>query len=174
VLKAMRRGINREETIKLIDTLRSEVPGVAIRTTLLVGHPGETEGDFNELLDFVKEMKFDRLGVFAYSEEEGTHSATLADDVPEAVKQSRVEQIMELQQQISLYNNKLRLNKIFKVIVDREEEEYYIGRTEFDSPEVDQEVLISKNQSVILKPGDFVSCRIMDVADYDLYGELVS
>lgn len=174
VLKAMRRGINREETIKLIDTLRSEVPGVAIRTTLLVGHPGETEGDFNELLDFVKEMKFDRLGVFAYSEEEGTHSATLADDVPEAVKQHRVEQIMELQQQISLYNNKLRLNKIFKVIVDREEEEYYIGRTEFDSPEVDQEVLISKNQSVILKPGDFVSCRIMDVADYDLYGELVS
>ena len=174
VLKAMRRGINREETIKLIDTLRSEVPGVAIRTTLLVGHPGETEGDFNELLDFVRDMKFDRLGVFAYSEEEGTHSATLADDVPEAVKQSRVEQIMELQQQISLYNNKLRLNKIFKVIVDREEEEYYIGRTEFDSPEVDQEVLISKNQSVILKPGDFVSCRIMDVADYDLYGELVS
>ena len=173
VLKAMRRGINREETIKFIETLRSEVPEVAIRTTLLVGHPGETEGDFNELLDFVRDMKFDRLGVFAYSEEEGTHSATLADDVPDAVKQSRVEQIMELQQQISLDNNKLKLNRIFKVIVDREEEEYYIGRTEFDSPEVDQEVLISKNQTIALKPGDFVSCKIVDVADYDLYGEVV-
>jgi ribosomal protein S12 methylthiotransferase len=174
VLKAMRRGINREETIKFIETLRCEVPEVAIRTTLLVGHPGETDGDFTELLGFVKEMKFDRLGVFAYSEEEGTHSAALADDVPEAVKQSRVEQIMELQQQISLDNNKLRLNKIFRVIVDREEEEYYIGRTEFDSPEVDQEVLISKNQSIALKPGNLVSCKIVDVADYDLYGELVS
>lgn len=174
VLKAMRRGINREETIKFIETLRSEVPDVAIRTTLLVGHPGETEGDFNELLDFVREMKFDRLGVFAYSEEEGTHSATLTDDVPEVVKQSRVEQIMELQQQISLDNNKLRLNKVFKVIVDREEEEYYIGRTEFDSPEVDQEVLIAKSLSVKLKPGDFIRCKIVDVADYDLFGEIVT
>ncbi|MDX9845796.1 MAG: 30S ribosomal protein S12 methylthiotransferase RimO [Tenuifilaceae bacterium] len=174
VLKAMRRGINRQETIEFIETLRREVPGIAIRTTLLVGHPGETEADFNELLQFVKEMKFDRLGVFAYSEEEGTHSATLADDVPEEVKQSRVEQVMELQQQISLENNRLRLDKVFRVIIDREEEEYYIGRTEFDSPEVDQEVLIPNNQRHILKSGDFIECRIVDVADYDLYGEIIS
>lgn len=174
VLKAMRRGINRQETIEFIETLRREVPGIAIRTTLLVGHPGETEAHFNELLQFVKEMKFDRLGVFAYSEEEGTHSATLADDVPEEVKQSRVEQVMELQQQISLENNRLRLNKVFRVIIDREEEEYFIGRTEFDSPEVDQEVLIPNNQRHILKSGDFIECRIVDVADYDLYGEIIS
>jgi len=170
----MRRGINRDETLQFIERLRKEVPEVAIRTTLLVGHPGESEDDFNELLEFVRVMKFDRLGVFAYSEEEGTHSATLPDDVPEEVKQSRVEQIMDLQQQISLENNRLRLGKIFRVIVDREEVDYYVGRTEFDSPEVDQEVLIAKNQSVNLKSGDFVSCRIVDVADYDLYGELVS
>lgn len=174
VLKVMRRGINRDETLQFIERLRKEVPEVAIRTTLLVGHPGESEDDFNELLEFVRVMKFDRLGVFAYSEEEGTHSATLPDDVPEEVKQSRVEQIMDLQQQISLENNRLRLGKIFRVIVDREEVDYYVGRTEFDSPEVDQEVLIAKNQSVNLKSGDFVSCRIVDVADYDLYGELVS
>ena len=174
VLKAMRRGINREETIEFIETLRREVPGVAIRTTLLVGHPGETDADFNELLQFVKEQKFDRLGVFAYSEEEGTHSATLSDDIPDEVKQSRVEQVMELQQQISLENNRLRLDKVFRVIIDREEEEYYIGRTEFDSPEVDQEVLIPKNQDFRLKSGDFTNCRIVDVEDYDLYGEIVA
>ncbi len=174
VLKAMRRGINRAETIEFIETLRREVPGVAIRTTLLVGHPGETEADFNELLQFVKKMKFDRLGVFAYSEEQGTYSASLVDDVPEEVKQSRVNQVMEIQQQISLKNNRLRLGKVFKVIIDREEEGFYIGRTEFDSPEVDQEVLISKNNQIVLNSGDFANCKIVDVDDYDLYGEIIS
>ena len=138
-----------------------------------MGHPGETDEDFAELLEFVRQTKFDRLGVFAYSEEEGTHSASLTDDVPDKVKQFRVEQIMELQQEISLTNNKLRVGKSFKVIIDREEDDYYVGRTEFDSPEVDQEVLISKeNLNKTFKPGDFTSCKIIDATDYDLYGEM--
>ncbi len=173
VLKAMRRGIIKEQTLELIKNLREQVPGIAIRTTLLVGHPGETDEDFAELLEFVRQTKFDRLGVFAYSEEEGTHSASLTDDVPDEVKQFRVEQIMELQQEISLTNNKLRVGKSFKVIIDREEDDYYVGRTEFDSPEVDQEVLISKeNLNKTFKPGDFTSCKIIDATDYDLYGEM--
>ena len=173
VLKAMRRGIIKEQTLELIKNLREQVPGIAIRTTLLVGHPGETDEDFAELLEFVRQTKFDRLGVFAYSEEEGTHAASLTDDVPDEVKQFRVEQIMELQQEISLTNNKLRVGKSFKVIIDREEDDYYVGRTEFDSPEVDQEVLISKeNLNKTFKPGDFTSCKIIDATDYDLYGEM--
>lgn len=173
VLRSMQRGINSEETIRFIEKLRQEVPGIAIRTTLLVGHPGETDEDFNQLLEFVEKMRFDRLGVFAYSEEEGTHSATLNDDVPEEVKQNRVDQIMALQQEISLENNKLRVGNTFKVIIDRVEGAYYVGRTEYDSPEVDQEVLISLNNSCNLKSGDFVNCRITEVADYDLFGEIL-
>jgi ribosomal protein S12 methylthiotransferase len=172
VLKLMRRGITKEDTLKLIQSIRSEIPDIALRTTLLVGHPGETENDFNELLQFVKDTKFDRLGVFAYSDEEGTFSSQLANDVPEATKQQRVEQVMEVQREISLINNNIRVGKIYKILIDRIENNLLIGRTESDSPEVDQEVIIEIGNST-LKPGDFTECRITGAEDYDLFGEIL-
>lgn len=142
-LKSMRRGLNKSETYALIEKLRREIPDIALRTTLLTGYPGETEADFEELLQFVRDIRFERLGVFPYSEEEGTYSATqLHDDVPEEVKQQRVEQIMELQNEISLENNQKRIGRIERVILDRREGEYWIGRSQYDSPEVDTEIFI--------------------------------
>lgn len=173
VLSIMRRGITKHETLDFIEKLRAVVPDVALRTTLLVGHPGESEADFQELLEFVKQTKFDRLGVFTYSEEEGTHSATLDNNIPEEVKQSRAEQIMELQQEISLNNNSLKIGKEFKIIIDREEDEFFVGRTEYDSPEVDQEVFITHPSNSSINLGDFVNCKITSVSDYDLFGELL-
>ena len=173
VLSIMRRGISKSETLAFIQNVRAIVPDVALRTTLLVGHPGETEADFLELLDFVRETKFERLGVFTYSEEEGTHSATMDNDVPEDVKQSRAEQIMEVQREISLDNNNLRIGKNHKIIIDRIEDEFYVGRTQFDSPEVDQEVFVSHTPKSKVNPGDFVNCKITSVSDYDLFGELL-
>ena len=172
-LSAMRRGITKERTIALLDRLRREVPGIAIRTTLMVGFPGETEADFAELEEFVREQRFDRLGVFPYSAEEGTPSAEMADDVPEEVKQARVERIMKLQQEISLQNNLRRVGETYRVIVDRREVDFYVARTEFDSPEVDEEILIPAAGGT-LHPGEFRTVRITDAEEYDLYGELVA
>ena len=171
-LKAMRRGITQSGTEELIARLRREVPGIAIRTTLLVGFPGESEADFEELMEFVRKQKFDRLGVFPYSPEEGTLSADMEDDVPDDVKHERVDRIMELQCGISYDNNMARVGKMLRVIVDRLEGDYYVARSEFDSPEVDQEILIPAANAV-LKPGDFCNVRVTSCEEYDLYGEPV-
>ena len=172
VLAKMKRRHDKKLTISLINTIRKEVPDIAIRTTLLVGHPGETEKDFEELKAFVKEMRFDRLGVFTYSEEENTYGGdNYKDDVPEAVKQARADEIMEIQQQISYEINQEKVGKIFNVIIDKETEDYYIGRTEFDSPEVDNEVLITKNKQV--KIGEICKTKITSCEDFDIYGKVL-
>ncbi|GAB4334312.1 MAG: 30S ribosomal protein S12 methylthiotransferase RimO [Flammeovirgaceae bacterium] len=172
MLKLMRRGITREKTEELIHTIREKVPNIALRTTLIAGHPQETEEDFEEMLDFVKKIRFDRLGVFPYSHEEQTHSYTLNDDVPDEVKKERAAEIMAIQQSISLEINQEKLGKTFKVLFDRKEGGYFVGRTEFDSPEVDNEVLVdAKNQYVRI--GDFAQVRINKAEEFDLYGEIV-
>jgi len=170
MLKLMRRGITKGKTIDLIDRIRTQVPGIALRTTLLVGHPGETEADFDELLEFVEINRFDRLGVFTYSHEEGTHSATLPNDVPNEVKRERMERIMELQKSIVANLNQSRIGQTHRVIIDHLEGETTIARTEFDSPEVDQEVIIPTHIKTKPKPGDFINCIITDADDYDLMG----
>ncbi len=170
MLKAMRRGINRAKTVALIAKIRKEVPGIALRTTLIAGYPGETEEDFQDLLAFVKEARFNRLGVFEYSHEENTHAYLVEDDVPAEVKELRVATIMEAQQEISLELNGELMGKTLKVLVDRREGEYWIGRTEFDSPEVDNEVLISGDGPVI---GQFCQVEIYDTAEFDLFGTVV-
>jgi ribosomal protein S12 methylthiotransferase len=162
----MRRGITREKTEALIETIREKVPGIAIRTTLIAGHPGETQEDFDEMMSFVERMRFDRLGVFAYSHEDNTHSYTMADDVPAEVKQQHVDAVMELQQGISFELNQQKVGKTFKVIIDRKEEGQYVGRTEFDSPEVDNEVLIDSKD--YLRIGDFVNARVNSASEFDL------
>lgn len=173
VLKQMRRGNNKEQALQLIKSIRQDLSGLTLRTTLLVGHPGEAEEDFVELLEFVKQTRFDRLGVFPYSHEEHSFSFTnYVDDVPDKIKNERVDRIMELQRQISEEINRDKIGKTFKVIIDREEGEYWIGRTEFDSPEVDNEVLIP--MSSLLKVGNFYEVKIYDANDYDLFGTLIS
>ncbi|MCB2406635.1 30S ribosomal protein S12 methylthiotransferase RimO [Hymenobacter lucidus] len=173
MLKSMRRGISKRRTIELVDTIRQRVPGIALRTTLIAGHPGETQQDFEELYDFVEKTKFERLGIFTYSHEENTHSHTLADDVPAEVKQSRADQIMELQQGISMDLNEQKVGNTYKVLFDRKESGYYVGRTEFDSPEVDNEVLVPATPDTYVSLGGFANVKINDVSDFDLYGELV-
>ena len=181
-LLSMRRGITKAETYALIDKLRTRVPGIAIRTTLLVGYPGETDDDFAELVDFVRGVRFDRLGVFPYSEEEGTYSAgKLADDVPPEVKEQRVETVMQIQARISLENNLRREGQTERVIIDRREGDFYVGRTQYDSPEVDQEILVpaytaakdGRKRLRRLSPGSFHMVRITAAEEYDLYGEIV-
>lgn len=172
MLKAMRRGITREKTEDLIKTIREKVPGIAIRTTLIAGHPGETEEDFEESCRFVEEMKFDRLGVFTYSHEDGTHSHSMEDDVPDDVKQERADEIMAIQQSVAFEKNKALVGTIQNVLFDRKEGGYFIGRTEFDSPEVDNEVLVTAENTYI-RIGDFAQIKITDATDFDLYGELV-
>lgn len=169
ILKNMRRGITRKKTEELVKTVREKVPGIAIRTTLIAGHPGETEEDFREMLQFVEEMRFERLGVFTYSHEENTHSFTMDDDVSEEVKQARADEIMEVQQEISREFNQKLIGKRLKVLIDRAEGDYFIGRTEFDSPEVDNEVLINKEKSY-LRIGDFAEVVITSAEEFDLYG----
>lgn len=169
MLKAMRRGITREKTEKLIKDIRSQVPGIGIRTTLIVGYPGETEDDFEEMLQFVEDSRFERLGVFAYSHEEDTHAFKFEDDVPEEVKQERLNTVMELQEQISLELNQQKIGKVFKVLIDRVEGGQFIGRTEFDSPEVDNEVLISAKDHY-LRVGDFAQIKIIEATEFDLSG----
>ncbi len=171
VLKQMRRGITREKTEDLIHTIREKVPGIALRTTLISGYPGETEEDFEETYSFVERMKFERLGIFNYSHEENTHAYLVQDDVPEEIKQMRSDEIMALQQGISEELNQAKVGKTFKVMIDRKENGFFIGRTEFDSPEVDNEVLISADQYARL--GDFVQVKINKAEEFDLYGEIV-
>jgi ribosomal protein S12 methylthiotransferase len=171
VLERMRRQITQAETRELIAEARRRVPGIAIRTTMLVGFPGETEEEFQQLCDFVQDMRFDRLGVFQYSHEEDTRAYVLEDDVPAEVKAERASRLMEIQQSISLNFNEEKVGKTFKVLFDRKEGEHFIGRTEFDSPEVDNEVLVSAKDNYV-RLGDFAQVRITDATDYDLIGVL--
>ncbi|WP_017731175.1 30S ribosomal protein S12 methylthiotransferase RimO [Nafulsella turpanensis] len=170
VLKKMRRGTTREKQEELIHTIREKVPGIALRTTLIAGHPGETEAEFQEMADFVERMRFERLGIFTYSHEENTHAHSMEDNVPEEEKQARANEIMELQEGISFELNQEKLGKTFKVLIDRKESGNYIGRTEFDSPEVDNEVLIDASQHY-LRVGDFAQITITEATEFDLYGE---
>lgn len=172
MLKAMRRGITREKTTELIHKIREQVPGIAVRTTLISGYPGESEEDQREMLEWVSEMRFDRLGVFTYSHEENTHAFNFEDDVPEEVKQARAEEVMELQSGISHEINLQKVGKTLKVMIDRVEGQDYIGRTEADSPEVDNEVIIPKSTGYA-RMGDFAEVKITDAGPFDLYGELV-
>jgi ribosomal protein S12 methylthiotransferase len=171
ILKSMRRGHTFQDANRLIDTLRNTVPGIALRTTLITGYPSETEKDFELLLNFVKDARFERLGVFAYSEEEGTHAATLPDDVPEEIKQERVMQIMDLQEKISLENNISLIGKELRVLVDQSDGSNVLARSEFDSPEVDQEVFVTSHTN--LSPGDFIQVVITDAGPFELSGKQV-
>jgi len=173
MLKAMRRGITREKTTELIKKIRATVPNIGIRTSLIVGYPGETEAHFQEMLDWVEEMRFDRLGVFQYSHEEDTHAHNFEDDVPAEVKVQRAEDVMELQSGISYDLNQAKIGKTFKVLFDRIEGDYFIGRTEYDSPDVDNEVLVLKDDETYISVGDFAMINIHDADHYDLYGTLV-
>ena len=172
ILKAMRRGVDHEQTVEFVKKVRSYVPDIAFRSTFIVGFPGETEEQFNELIDFIKEMRFERAGVFAYSAEEGTPAYELEDDVPEDVKKARVDKFMDVQQDISLEINSKRLGRIEKVLIDRTEGGYYVGRTQYDSPEVDDEVLISMKDNK-LKIGSFVNVKITQADYFDCYGEVI-
>jgi ribosomal protein S12 methylthiotransferase len=170
MLNVMKRSHNRSETETILNTIRSEIPGAAIRTTLIAGHPGETEKDFLELRNFISDFRFDRLGVFAYSHEEDTYSyVKYEDEITQELKEQRVAELMQLQQNISSELNEEYIGKIFKVIIDRQESEFFVGRTEFDSPEVDQEVLVESQYN--LKPGNFYNIRITKTTEFDLYGE---
>ena len=172
-LSAMKRRHTKEDALNLIKKLRTAIPDIALRTTLLVGYPTESEADFAELVEFVRETKFDRLGVFAYSEEEGTYSATrLTDDVPEHTKQERVDRIMRLQERISLENNAKRISQKLRVIIDRKEGDFYIGRSEYDSPEVDQEIIVDSAGKRLYR-GRFYDVMVTDAEDYDLYAKLM-
>jgi ribosomal protein S12 methylthiotransferase len=173
ILKAMRRGVTREQTIEFVKKVRSYVPDIAFRSTFIVGFPGETEEQFDELIDFIKEMRFERAGVFAYSAEEGTPAYELEDDVPEDVKKARVDKFMDVQQDISLEINSKRLGRTEKVLIDRTEGGYYVGRTQYDSPEVDDEVLISMKDNKI-EIGSFVNVKITQADYFDCYGEVIS
>ena len=172
MLKAMRRGITREKTTELMQKIRQTVPGIAMRTTLISGYPGETEADFEEMKAWVKEMRFDRLGIFEYSHEENTHAHNFEDDVPAEVKKARAEEIMEIQSQISYELNQAKIGNTYKVLIDKKEGDYFIGRTEFDSPEVDNEVLIKATDDTYLRIGDFAQVLIDDADHYDLYGSV--
>jgi ribosomal protein S12 methylthiotransferase len=172
MLKTMRRNISKQQTIDLIQQFREEVPGIHLRTTMMVGHPGETEADFDELLEFVKNTQFERLGAFPYSHEEDTYNDKhYTDDVPAIVKQERMETLMEVQEEIALQINESKIGKTMRVIIDREDPDYYVGRTEFDSPEVDGEVLISKERPLTV--GDFYEVSIHDALPFDLFGSVI-
>src|SRR5690606_12329997 len=172
ILKSMRRGTTKEKTTKLIGQFREAVPNMTIRTTLIVGYPGETEENFQELKQWVQDMRFERLGCFTYSHEENTHAFNLEDDVPEDVKIDRANQIMEIQSQISWELNQQKIGKEFKVVIDRKEGGYFVGRTEFDSPDVDNEVLINAEDDY-LRTGEFFTVKITAAEDFDLYAEVV-
>lgn len=172
ILKSMRRGTNKEKTNELIKDFREKVPNMAIRTSLICGYPGETREDFEEMKEWVKEQRFDRLGCFTYSHEENTHAHNLIDDVPKEEKERRVEEIMEVQSQISWELNQKKIGNIYKVLIDRKEGNYFIGRTEFDSPDVDNEVLISAVENYY-SVGDFVNVKITEASEFDLVGIIV-
>lgn len=170
VLKLMRRGTTRQKQEELIHTIREKVPGIAIRTTFIAGHPGEGEAEFDEMLHFAERMRFERLGVFTYSHEESTHAYSLEDNVPDELKQQRADELMELQEGISAELNKEKIGKTYKVLIDKKESGYYVGRTEHDSPEVDNEVLIDATEHY-LRVGDFAQITITDASEFDLYGK---
>jgi ribosomal protein S12 methylthiotransferase len=170
MLKSMRRGTTRKKTTELVNLIREKVPGIALRTTLIAGYPGETEADHQEMLEWVQESRFERLGVFTYSHEENTHAHTLNDDVSEDDKQLRAEAVMDVQQGISATLNQEKVGQTFKVLFDRKEGDYFIGRTEFDSPEVDNEVLVKADSSTFLRIGDFADIHIERAEEFDLYG----
>lgn len=172
MLSSMRRGITRQKTVDLVNSIRDKVPGIALRTTLICGYPGETEHDFLEMKDWVEETRFERLGCFTYSHEEKTHAHQLNDDVPEEVKQERVDTIMGVQQYISYEKNQQKIGQTFKVLIDKKEGDFFIGRTEFDSPEVDNEVLLDANTDYAT-PGSFVNVKIDRAEDFDLYGRRI-
>jgi len=172
MLSSMRRGITRQKTVDLVNSIRDRVPGIALRTTLICGYPGETEHDFLEMKDWVEETRFERLGCFTYSHEEKTHAHQLNDDVPEEVKQERVDAIMGVQQYISYEKNQDKIGQTFKVLIDKKEGDFFIGRTEFDSPEVDNEVLLDANTDYAT-PGSFVNVKIDRAEDFDLYGSRI-
>ena len=174
VLKAMRRGTTREKTTQLIHDIRSIIPNIAIRTTLIAGYPGESEEDFQEMYDWVEEMKFERLGIFTYSHEENTHAYKFDDDVPSKIKKERADAIMELQSGISYELNQKKVGKKYRVLIDRAEDNFFIGRSEFDSPEVDNEVLIEKNSNTYCRIGDYVDVKILKADHFDLYAELIN
>lgn len=173
VLDLMRRQITRAETEELLAKIREKVPGIALRTTFLVGHPGETEDDFEQLLDFVRTQQFERVGVFQYSHEENTRGYELADDVPPEVKEERANRLMEVQQEISFAKNQAKIGRVYKTLFDRKEGKYYIGRTEADSPEVDNEVLVPAKGNYV-RLGDFAEVRITGAEEFDLYGEILN
>ncbi|WP_228852193.1 30S ribosomal protein S12 methylthiotransferase RimO [Aegicerativicinus sediminis] len=173
ILKSMRRGTTMEKTNKLLTQFRELVPNMAIRTTLIVGYPGETQQDFEILKQWVKDQRFERLGCFTYSHEENTHAYNLEDDVPEEEKQRRADEIMEIQSQISWELNQEKIGKEFKIVIDRKEGNYFVGRTEYDSPDVDNEVLVDATKTY-LKTGEFTTVKITDASDFDLYGEVIA
>ena len=174
VLGRMHRHVTKEETYRLIEQFRKEVPGIHLRTTLMVGFPGETEADFEELKDFVRKVRFDRMGAFAYSEEEGTYSALhYTDDIPDEIKQKRLDELMGIQQEISAELSAAKIGRQMRVIIDRKEGDYYVGRSEFDSPEVDPEILIACEGAPRLQIGEFYPVEIVDAEDYDLYGQVI-
>jgi ribosomal protein S12 methylthiotransferase len=173
ILKSMRRGIDREKTEQLVNDIRKIVPEIAIRTTLIAGYPGETEEDFQEMYDFVERMRFERLGIFTYSHEENTHAYLLEDDVPEKTKRERADKIMELQAGISYELNQNKVGKTYRVLFDRVEGDYFIGRSEYDSPEVDNEVLVKKTADNFIRIGDFAMVLIESADHYDLYGKVL-
>ena len=173
MLRMMRRNITKAETYELLERMRREVPGIHLRTTLMVGHPGETEQDFEELIRFVKDIRFERMGAFAYSHEEGTYAYQhYKDEIPQEVKQDRLDYLMRVQEGISADVNASKVGQTFRVIVDREEEDFYVGRTQYDSPEVDPEILISKDTP--LSPGSFYQLKVIDAQAFDLYGKLLN
>ncbi|MBO3097263.1 30S ribosomal protein S12 methylthiotransferase RimO [Gelidibacter pelagius] len=173
ILKSMRRGTTKEKTTKLLKEFRNKVPEMTIRTTLIVGYPGETEENFQELKQWVTDMRFERLGCFTYSHEENTHAYNLEDDVPQEIKQDRANQIMEIQSQISWELNQAKIGQEFKVVIDRKEGNYFVGRTEFDSPDVDNEVRIDATKNY-LKTGEYAMVTITEAEDFDLYGDVVT
>ncbi len=178
MLKSMRRGTTKQRTIDLVNSIRDKIPGIAIRTTLITGYPGETEKDFEEMKQWVQETKFERLGVFTYSHEENTHAFKLTDDVPQIIKQKRADDIMKIQKKISLEHNRSLIGKTLKVLIDKKEGDYFVGRTEYDSPEVDNEVYINvasvprtdKSGGIYLRTGDFADVKITEAKEYDLEG----
>ncbi len=172
MLKSMRRGTTKQKTIDLVNSIRDQVPGIAIRTTLIAGYPGETEKDFEEMKEWVSATRFDRLGIFNYSHEENTHAYSLVDDVPDDLKRMRAEEVMAIQQSISFEINQQKVGNTFKVLFDRKEGNYFIGRTEFDSPEVDNEVLLDAEKFYV-RIGDFANVKITSAEEFDLYGEVI-
>lgn len=172
MLKLMRRGITREKTEELLSTIRSKVPGIAIRTTMISGHPGETDDDFLEMMTFIEKSRFERLGIFNYSHEENTHSHSMKDDITAEIKQQRSDAVMQLQEGISLELNQARIGQTLKVIIDRKEGGNFVGRTEFDSPEVDNEITIDGSENY-LRIGDFVNVKVTDATEFDLTGKVV-